>query len=53
MIKSRRSRWKRYAVLLTQMIKVYKILVRKPEGNRPLGGPGRPGSERRIKLTES
>jgi hypothetical protein len=40
MIKLRRSIWQRYAVLMAQMIKVYTILVRKPEGNRPLGRRG-------------
>jgi hypothetical protein len=36
-IKSRRIRWVRY---VDGREKTYKVLVRKPEGKRPLGGPG-------------
>jgi hypothetical protein len=35
-IKSRRKRWAEHVALMGDMINAYKILVRKPEGTRPL-----------------
>jgi hypothetical protein len=36
-IKSRMVRWAGHVAYMGEMRKVYKILVRKPEGKRPLG----------------
>jgi hypothetical protein len=38
-IKSRRMRWAGHVVLMGKERGVYKVLVRKPEGRRPLGRP--------------
>jgi hypothetical protein len=38
-VKSRRMRWAGHVVRMGQERKVYKVLVGKPEGNRPLGRP--------------
>jgi hypothetical protein len=38
-IKSRRIRWAGHVVHMGKMRNVYKILVRNPEGKRPLGRP--------------
>jgi hypothetical protein len=38
-IKSRRMRWAGHVARMGQERKVYKDLVRKPEGKRPLGRP--------------
>jgi hypothetical protein len=38
-IKSRRMRWTEYVSRMGEERKVYKILVGKPEGKRPLGKP--------------
>jgi hypothetical protein len=36
-IKTRRMRWARHVVPMAEEIKLYKVLVGKPEGTRPLG----------------
>jgi len=41
MIKSRRMRWAGHVARLGERRGVYKLLVRKPEGKRPLGRPRR------------
>jgi hypothetical protein len=38
-IKSRRMRWAGYVVRMGEKRNVYKLLVGKPEGKRPLGRP--------------
>jgi hypothetical protein len=38
MIKSRRMRWGEHVARIGEKRNVYKILVGKPEGRRPLGG---------------
>jgi hypothetical protein len=38
-IKSRRMRWERHVACKGEMGNAYRILVRKPEGKRPLGRP--------------
>jgi hypothetical protein len=38
-VKSRRMRWAGHVARMGEEIKVYKVLVRKPEGKRPLGRP--------------
>jgi hypothetical protein len=40
-IKSRKVRWARYVERMGQMRNAYKLLVRKPEGKRPLVRPRR------------
>jgi hypothetical protein len=40
-IKSRRMRWTRYVACMAEERNVYKVLVGKPEGKRPLGRPRR------------
>jgi hypothetical protein len=40
-IKSRRMRWAGHVARMVEERKVYKILVGKPEGKRPLGRPRR------------
>jgi hypothetical protein len=40
MIKSRRMRWVDHVAGMGKMRNAYKILVRKPEGKRPLRRPG-------------
>jgi hypothetical protein len=37
MIKSRRMRWVRHVARMTEKRNGYRLLVRKPEGKRPLG----------------
>jgi hypothetical protein len=39
MIKSRRMRWAGHVARIGETRNVYKILVGKPEGKRPLGRP--------------
>jgi hypothetical protein len=39
MIKSRRMRWEGHIVRIGEEKNAYRILVRKPEGRRPLGRP--------------
>jgi hypothetical protein len=39
--KSRRMRWAGYVARMGEERKVYKVLVGKPEGKRPLGRPRR------------
>jgi hypothetical protein len=41
MIKSRRMRWAGYVAGMGENGNAYRILVRKPEGERPLGRPRR------------
>jgi hypothetical protein len=41
MIKSRRMRWARHLACMGESRGEYSVLVRKPEGNRPLGRPRR------------
>jgi hypothetical protein len=41
MIKSRRKRWAGHVARLRETRNAYRILVRKPEGKRPLGRPRR------------
>jgi len=43
-IKSRRMRWKGHVARVGERRGVYRILVGKPEGKRPLGDPGVDGS---------
>jgi hypothetical protein len=40
-IKSKRMRWEGHVARMGEDRKVYKVLVGKPEGKRPLGGPRR------------
>ena len=40
-IKSRRMRWAGHVARMREGIIVYTVLVRKPEGKRPLGRPRR------------
>jgi hypothetical protein len=40
-VKSRRMRWAGHVARMGEEIKVYKVLVGKPEGKRPLGRPRR------------
>jgi hypothetical protein len=40
-IKSRRTRWAGHVVCMREERKMYRILVGKPEGKRPLGRPRR------------
>jgi len=40
-IKSRRIRWTGYVARIGEMRGVYRVLVGKPEGKRPLGRPRR------------
>ena len=40
-LKSRRLRWAGHAVRMEQSRNVYRVLVGKPEGKRPLGRPRR------------
>ena len=40
-IKSRRMRWAGHVACMEEGRRVYKVLVGKPEGNRPLGRPRR------------
>jgi len=41
MIKSRRMRWVGHVARMGQRIRVYRVLVGKTEGKRPLGRPRR------------
>jgi hypothetical protein len=41
LIKSRRMRWAGYVARMGEGIGAYRILVRRPEGRRPLGRPRR------------
>jgi hypothetical protein len=40
-IKSRRMKWAGHVALMEKNMNAYRILVRKPEGKRPLGIPRR------------
>jgi hypothetical protein len=41
MIKSRRMRWEGHVARIGEKRDAYRILMRKPEGKRPIGGPRR------------
>jgi hypothetical protein len=41
MIKSRRMRWAGHVARIAEGRSVYRVLVRRPEGKRPLGRPRR------------
>jgi hypothetical protein len=41
MIRSRRMRWAEHVARIGETMNVYRILVGKPEGKRPLGKPRR------------
>jgi hypothetical protein len=41
LIKSRRMRWARHVALMAEGKGVYRVLVGRPEGKRPLGRPKR------------
>jgi hypothetical protein len=41
MIKSRKMRWDGHVARMEEKINVYRLLVGKPEGKRPLGRPRR------------
>jgi hypothetical protein len=52
-VKSRRMRWTGHVARMTEERKVYKVLVGKPEGRRPLGRPRRRWEDEvRIDLRE-
>jgi hypothetical protein len=52
-IKSRRMRWAGHVASMGEERKVYKVLVEKPEGKRPLGRPRRRWEDRiRMDLGE-
>jgi hypothetical protein len=38
-IESSKMRWERHVACMEERRGVYRVLVRKPEGKRPLGGP--------------
>ena len=40
-IKTRKMRWVEHLARMGERRGVYRVLVRKPEGKRPLGGPRR------------
>jgi hypothetical protein len=40
-MKSRRMRWAKYVARMGEKRNVYRLLVGKPEGKRPLGRPSR------------
>jgi hypothetical protein len=48
-VKSRRMRWAGHVARMREERKVYKVLVGKPEGKRPLGRPRR-GCEDGIRM---
>jgi hypothetical protein len=49
MIKSRRMRWTGHVARMGENRTAYRVLVRKPEGKKPLGRPRR-GREDNIKM---
>jgi hypothetical protein len=52
-VKSRRMRWAGHVARMGEERKVYKVLVGKPEGKRPLGRPRRTWKDGiRMDLTE-
>jgi hypothetical protein len=54
LIKSRRMRWAGHMVGMGERRAVYRVLVRKPEGRRPLGRPrGRREDNIRMDLHEA
>jgi hypothetical protein len=53
-VKSRQMRWTGHVARMGQERKMYKVLVGKPEGKRPLGRPRRRGEDRiRMDLRET
>jgi hypothetical protein len=38
-------RWARHVVVMAERKGVYRVLIAKPEGKRPLGGPRRRGKD--------
>jgi hypothetical protein len=48
-VKSRRMRWAGHVARMGEERKVYKVLVGKPEGKRPLGRP-RSGWDNKIRM---
>jgi hypothetical protein len=51
-IKSRRMRWAGHAARMGEGRVVYRVLVGKPEGRRPLGRPRRRWKDIRMELRE-
>jgi len=52
-IKSRRMRWAGHVARMGEESGVYRVLVGKPEGRRPLGGPRRRWADNiRVDLQE-
>ena len=51
-IKSRRMRWARYVARIGEERGVYRVLVGKPEGKRPVGRPRRRWVDIRMDLQE-
>ena len=51
-IKSRRKRWAEHMARMGEERGVYRVLVRKPEGRRPLGRPRRRWVDIRMDLQE-
>jgi hypothetical protein len=49
MVKSRRMRWERHVALMGERRGLFRVLVGKPEGKRPLGKTRRRW-ERNIKM---
>jgi hypothetical protein len=39
MVKSKKMRWAEYVALMGEKRNAYRLLVGRPEGNRPLGRP--------------
>ena len=51
-IKSRRMRWAGYVARMVEESGVYRVLVGKPDGRRPLGRPRRRWVDIRMGLQE-
>jgi transcription termination factor 2 len=52
-IKSRRMRWARHVACMGEGRRVYRVLVGRPEGKRPLGRPRRRWKDNiKIELTD-
>jgi hypothetical protein len=52
MIKSRRMRWAGHVARMGEKRNAYRLLVRKPEGKRPLGRPRRRWVDIKVDLLE-
>ena len=52
LIKSRRMRWAEHVARMGEERGMYRVLVGKPEGKRPLGRPRRRGDNIRMDLQE-